>query len=36
MTIVADLGDQVYTNENESSRPYIADGFIRVPEPEED
>jgi hypothetical protein len=31
MTMVGGLGDKVITNENESYRPFIAEGFIYVP-----
>lgn len=34
MTIVGDLGDKTYTNNNESYRPFIAEEFLRQPNPD--
>ncbi|MGE4057009.1 MAG: hypothetical protein AB7F99_19640 [Vicinamibacterales bacterium] len=33
MTIVGDLGDKTYTNKNESYRPFLAEEFVRQPDP---
>jgi hypothetical protein len=35
MTIVGDVGDKTYTNKNESYRPFIAEEFLRQPDPRE-